>query len=805
MSQADELLNTLAETTDNHSHPLTDDDSYFIINPVTRTITNGRNERNVLMQYDHGSEVYTFEVPRYIDGHDMMLCNKVLVHWNNIGSGPMQEIAESTELQNLRLNPNKIDTVICSWKITRNSTRYAGILSFLIQYKCVENGESTYEWHTDVYSNVEVRTGRNNSEDSVVKYTDVVEQLIARWESELFGAGDSVISNINATGEAQKAAVASKGAETLASIPDDYTTLYNTADDALRTRANAIVVTAEGEKIVVDNCSDDHLRSMNVYGRTTQMATTGKQLAWVNINVADDSYLGVVASATEDGNILLHGTAIGNLWNRLVSAELVAGKAYTLSCHKSIALSVWDVTADGSFTVKPAGQESITFTAPHTGGYSFCIENVNGTQFPYIKADIMLALGSAAQPWEPYSGGYASPHPNWQQALKSVTDPIIGIYGTNLLNVEEMELASNTSLTISPDKYTITVVGGSDKTYAYSHYDMPESLVHLLRGRTLRLSSDSVSKSLSNAYSPVQLNIKCADGTFQYPVNHDSKLYHEFFVPEDTVEIRFGIYTNNSANVLESDNTVVVKGVRLTLADRTAYEPYKDYQAFTLTRTLNGIKTTESGNYVDSDGNRWICDEVDFGRGVHIQRVGVMTFNSAYEYVGESSVDGSGIFYCGVMNYDVLSYTLAMMSDRFKFAGYDTTNAAAKARLSNGEFSYIRNPTAGARLYFAVSGVASKDEATTWLAGALPTVYYPLKTPVETPLTEMELFAATQAHGNRLVTTVLNSENAYMKITYNADTMRFLEQLPKVPDEQVSRLVNNWLTENFLPAEEVSL
>ena len=55
-----------------HTHPVVDSDLHFAINPLTREITN--NSKKVkLMQYDHASEIFTFEIPRYVDGHDIIV------------------------------------------------------------------------------------------------------------------------------------------------------------------------------------------------------------------------------------------------------------------------------------------------------------------------------------------------------------------------------------------------------------------------------------------------------------------------------------------------------------------------------------------------------------------------------------------------------------------------------------------------------------------------------------------------------------------------------------------------------------
>lgn len=86
MSQVDELLDTTSEdaTEVSHTHSIIDSDTYFIIDPITRVIENTAHRKNILMQRDHKSERFTFELSRYIEGHDMSMCTRaeVITHSN---------------------------------------------------------------------------------------------------------------------------------------------------------------------------------------------------------------------------------------------------------------------------------------------------------------------------------------------------------------------------------------------------------------------------------------------------------------------------------------------------------------------------------------------------------------------------------------------------------------------------------------------------------------------------------------------------------------------------------------------------
>lgn len=56
----------------------------------------------------------------------------------------------------------------------------------------------------------------------------------------------------------------------------------------------------------------------------------------------------------------------------------------------------------------------------------------------------------------------------------------------------------------------------------------------------------------------------------------------------------------------------------------TDFEPYKSIQTLTASTPngLPGIPVSSGGNYTDENGQQWLCDEIDFARGVYVQRVG---------------------------------------------------------------------------------------------------------------------------------------------------------------------------------------
>ena len=67
-----------------HKHSVYDTDTHFSINPMTRALKNESLSKTCLIQYDHNSERLTFEIPRYIEQHDLSLCDVVEIHYLNV-------------------------------------------------------------------------------------------------------------------------------------------------------------------------------------------------------------------------------------------------------------------------------------------------------------------------------------------------------------------------------------------------------------------------------------------------------------------------------------------------------------------------------------------------------------------------------------------------------------------------------------------------------------------------------------------------------------------------------------------------
>lgn len=178
-----------------HTHQSTDvkdTDLHLKIDPISRIITN-ESGKTILMQGDHNSERFTFAMPRYVDGHDMSLCDIVEIHYNNVGQPKSNTNSGIYEVDDLSVGADNEEIVTFSWLVSSNATKYPGSLDFVAHFACSNGDEIEYSWDTEIYSGVDVRATIHNSIKVVDAYADVLE----RWKELLFNANDSGLSNID--------------------------------------------------------------------------------------------------------------------------------------------------------------------------------------------------------------------------------------------------------------------------------------------------------------------------------------------------------------------------------------------------------------------------------------------------------------------------------------------------------------------------------------------------------------------------------------------------------------------------------
>lgn len=285
-----------------HLHSVHDTDTHFTINAVTRQIRNDSSKKTTLIQYDHNSERFSFDLPRYIDGHDMLLCDRVEVHYINIDSTTQEQRTGLYEVDDLAADPTRADTLTCSWLISQNATGLVGALNFLLRFCCTSGGAVTYAWNTAISSGITISAGLSCAEEVVTEYPDI----LAQWRAELFEAGGDAVHNVQTAQADAVAAIAEAGANITGACE-------NVRAGLSAALANAVKGSLEGEIVTAADVSPvAHEMAVKVRGNSDPTAVKvrvcGKNLLPYPFHNTTTSINGATYTDNGDGTIALSGT-----------------------------------------------------------------------------------------------------------------------------------------------------------------------------------------------------------------------------------------------------------------------------------------------------------------------------------------------------------------------------------------------------------------------------------------------------------------------------------------------------------------
>lgn len=198
------------------------------------------------------------------------------------------------------------------------------------------------------------------------------------------------------------------------------------------------------------------------------------------------------------------------------------------------------------------------------------------------------------------------------------------------------------------------------------------------------------------------------------------------------------------------------------------YEPYT-HQSLTLATPngLPGIPVTKDGNYTDQNGQQWVCDERDYGRGKYVQRVLLLKFDS------NSPFDLQSINTNNIANF---AYGLSKKSrsgsegicNRLKQSAKLIANETNEGVHISESVIFIRLKTTRA---------STVEELKQFLANNPTDVLYQIATPIERDLTPEEIAAYEALHTNYPTTIITNDAGAHMEATYVADTGKYIQNM----------------------------
>lgn len=523
---------------------------------------------------------------------------------------------------------------------------------------------------------------------------------------------------------------------------------------AIEASSPPMILSESGSVITVNDSAHRKLTGLKLYGKTTQAQTTGKNL--LRSTATSRTVNGVTFTVNADGTITINGTATENTWFAINTDMGLQPGDYILSGNTGGEKNKYFLYVSINGNNKECLNSEVGFTVADGDTNTAYFVVYAGVTLNNHKVYPMIRLASVTDAtYEPYSGGYASPSPNWAQPLINVgagSDISVKVRGKNLLkNIATNSGYNGITFTVTGDGgIKVTGTASALTTLTITERDF------LSAGKYLMLPSRFGRTYVDVIAGGAQVVQSQVEQVMSFTIKEGDNAYARIVVPEgETVE------------------AVIYPAVyRASTADLT-YEPYKDggNATFNTPNGLPGIPVNSGGNYTDDNGQQWTCDEVDFARGVYVQRVGrkLLDKNVNYGY----SEGGGKPFISFSLPGAVMTGAYAQqigLCNRMPF--YTYANASAQDVV----ISSLSTTSTNYGITVAPLGVTSVEEWLAFIDTRDIEILYQLAEPVETPLPSDVLKAFNTLTSQYPATTVFNDAGVGMSISYVADIKSYIDQ-----------------------------
>lgn len=515
---------------------------------------------------------------------------------------------------------------------------------------------------------------------------------------------------------------------------------------------SVVLTVVTGNPALLENSKGNRgLESLTLYGKSTQVSTTGAQLLpfevgkkGINFEVFED---GIVISCKKGTDIYAVGRPNATLESSYDDFPLLApGEYYIYSDSKYVELLV-TTFVNGEYLILGVSTIGAAVKIKVIAGYKFrillrCREDVETK----VKAIISKRYPTASN-YEPYTGGKPSPSPEYPQEIESTGQSGeigVTVTGTNLLPFEVGQKGNGfeafaDGVQIDTDRNVDIYAVGRNNANVESGYDE----FALMTAGKYYIYSDT-----RDVYLYVVVWRKGKNVVLGYSVGTNAA----------QIEImdgdKFRIFLRTAAAFKGKVKAMITR----TPMNATSYEPYKPVQKLIVPTPngLPGIPVSSGGNYTDEKGQQWVCDEVDFKKGVYVQRVATETPKAKWKNFEETA---------DVPNRYCISGALV---NRYR-------DGSTKCLISHGIYAnwgiapgWALNSTT---FYYHPKEDVTKEEAKEQILGfinsANPLTFLgQLETPIEKPLTTEQLATYKALRTYSPTTTVANDAEAGMSVGY---------------------------------------
>lgn len=178
---------------------------------------------------------------------------------------------------------------------------------------------------------------------------------------------------------------------------------------------------------------------------------------------------------------------------------------------------------------------------------------------------------------------------------------------------------------------------------------------------------------------------------------------------------------------------------------------------------LPGVPVSKDGNYTDADGQQWVCDEIDLGRGKYVQRVNNFVLNDKTPFSVDIGAKHENSILINISVTDASNFNTlganSMLCDRLKACEYNIYSMDEVSCGYTGGANYLR-------VRLPISAGTEIEEIKNYLADKSFKILYIIATPIERDLTPEEIAAYKALRTYSPTTVITNDAGAGMEVAY---------------------------------------
>lgn len=280
------------------------------------------------------------------------------------------------------------------------------------------------------YNNGILTITKQSGATSQINLTGLIEGLVTENDFNTFK--EALQTTLEAINE--------KDAEQDEAIAENYKVI-NKLNEKLENQQKVISqlpqVEGQGTSITLENTIEAQFTKFDVEGNSEQESTEGKNKLSFTENTI--SYAGVTTNISET-KMKFNGkmASVTNIFNTIREDKAVPAGTYKLSYTKlsgsTSGSGDWAVyfnfynangtrIANNNFASNESGTAKdlvLSEDVAYYNYYAYC--NSTSLEFNNLELGFMIEPGTTATNYEPYTGGIASPNPNYEQPIKSAGD-----------------------------------------------------------------------------------------------------------------------------------------------------------------------------------------------------------------------------------------------------------------------------------------------------------------------------------------------------------------------------------------------